>query len=296
MLDNHNRRHHTNLLDITEVAVIDSCRARQRLYTLQLEESSMFTRSILLSFLWTPAGSPISASYAMSKHAVQGFFKTLRLEVADRNVRVTLVCPGPVVSQGSANSATGSVTQVRTMFFSCTHSKLSCRVLRRKWQKILGFLNFIGKHRTCAVFGSGYMCIWLAKLSSVNIATGPIHPSSCSLQEIGAHNVDDSKKVPTARCAHLMAVAMANRLPEIWISRNPILLFTYLGQYLPAVSDRWEHGWNLSRQDWFSEGSLAIFRPEFAWFSCLCQHAAGESHPQVALMVLLLPQPSWLSW
>ncbi|XP_065175315.1 dehydrogenase/reductase SDR family member 7-like [Sycon ciliatum] len=110
-------------------------------------------------------GTPIAASYAMSKHALQGFFKSMRMEVVDRNVAVTLVCPGPVVSQGSANATTGSMNE-----------------------------------------------------------------------EIGAHNVDDRKKVSTARCSHLVAVALANQLSEIWISRNPILFFTYIGQYLPGTT------------------------------------------------------------
>ena len=62
-------------------------------------------------------GSPGSASYSMSKHALhvslslrssplclhhtvsfapQGFFDTLRMEIADSGVTVHMVCPGPV--------------------------------------------------------------------------------------------------------------------------------------------------------------------------------------------------------
>jgi short-subunit dehydrogenase len=43
-------------------------------------------------------GAPVSGSYSATKHALQGFFNTLRYEVADRNITVTTVCPGPVVS------------------------------------------------------------------------------------------------------------------------------------------------------------------------------------------------------
>ena len=37
-------------------------------------------------------------------------------------------------------------------------------------------------------------------------------------------------------CGYLIAVAMANRLHEVWISRNPILLFTYIVQYMPTTA------------------------------------------------------------
>lgn len=40
------------------------------------------------------------------------------------------------------------------------------------------------------------------------------------------------------RCAHLIAVAMANKLEEVWISLNPVLFFTYAAQYAPSMA-RW---------------------------------------------------------
>ena len=47
----------------------------------------------------------------------------------------------------------------------------------------------------------------------------------------------DSKRMPPERCARLIAVAMANRLDEVWISPNPILLFVYISQYCPILYD-----------------------------------------------------------
>ena len=44
-------------------------------------------------------GSPISATYAASKHALQGFMDSLRMEASWRGVRVTNCCPGPVESE-----------------------------------------------------------------------------------------------------------------------------------------------------------------------------------------------------
>jgi hypothetical protein len=44
------------------------------------------------------------------------------------------------------------------------------------------------------------------------------------------------------RCCDLMVVAMANRLHEVWISPNPVLLFTYVSQFMPATS-KWIGQW-----------------------------------------------------
>lgn len=55
--------------------------------------------------------APVSGSYTMSKHALQGFFDTLRLETADRGLVVTNICPGPVATFGSQNAFTGTPGQ-----------------------------------------------------------------------------------------------------------------------------------------------------------------------------------------
>ena len=57
-------------------------------------------------------GAPCSSTYSATKHAVQGFFNSLRMEVCDRNVQVTMVCPGPVLTDGQANAATGTVGKI----------------------------------------------------------------------------------------------------------------------------------------------------------------------------------------
>ncbi|XP_058242440.1 dehydrogenase/reductase SDR family member 7 isoform X2 [Hemibagrus wyckioides] len=45
-------------------------------------------------------GAPLSSGYAASKHAIQGFFNTLRTELTDYpNITISTICPGPVVSQ-----------------------------------------------------------------------------------------------------------------------------------------------------------------------------------------------------
>ncbi|KAK7493077.1 hypothetical protein BaRGS_00015598 [Batillaria attramentaria] len=48
-------------------------------------------------------------SYAASKHALHGWFDTLRMEVFQENISVSLVCPGPVFSDLYIHALTGKI-------------------------------------------------------------------------------------------------------------------------------------------------------------------------------------------
>ncbi len=54
------------------------------------------------------AGTALRSSYAASKHALHGFFDSLRLEVANDHIDVTIVCPGFVKTNISINAFTSS--------------------------------------------------------------------------------------------------------------------------------------------------------------------------------------------
>ncbi|RDD40065.1 Dehydrogenase/reductase SDR family member 7 [Trichoplax sp. H2] len=54
-------------------------------------------------------------------------------------------------------------------------------------------------------------------------------------KQVGESGMDNSKKMPTDRFAHLMSVAIANEIDEVWISNHLPLLMTYLMQYTPSV-------------------------------------------------------------
>lgn len=56
-------------------------------------------------------GSPFSAAYAGSKHALHGYLETLRDELSccESNIKITIGCPGPVKSNLRANALTGKV-------------------------------------------------------------------------------------------------------------------------------------------------------------------------------------------
>ncbi len=52
-------------------------------------------------------GFRMRSAYSASKHALHGFFETLRAECSDKNVTVTIICPGRVRTDISINSLTG---------------------------------------------------------------------------------------------------------------------------------------------------------------------------------------------
>lgn len=60
-------------------------------------------------------GSPYRSSYAASKHALHGFFDSLRAELLDAHIKVTLICPGFVRTNVSKNALTGDGAKLGTM-------------------------------------------------------------------------------------------------------------------------------------------------------------------------------------
>ncbi|MEX0844625.1 MAG: SDR family oxidoreductase [Balneolaceae bacterium] len=52
-------------------------------------------------------GTKYRSGYAASKHAVQGFFNSLRQEMYEHNIAVTLLCPGFIKTNISKNALTG---------------------------------------------------------------------------------------------------------------------------------------------------------------------------------------------
>ncbi|MEX0721549.1 MAG: SDR family oxidoreductase [Balneolaceae bacterium] len=60
-------------------------------------------------------GTKYRSGYAASKHAVQGFFNSLRQEMYEHNVAVTLLCPGFIKTDISKNALTGDGTKFGKM-------------------------------------------------------------------------------------------------------------------------------------------------------------------------------------
>jgi len=60
----------------------------------------------IVSSLVGKFGSPFRSSYAASKHALHGFFDTLRAEHFQENIAVTMICPGFIRTNVSINAIT----------------------------------------------------------------------------------------------------------------------------------------------------------------------------------------------
>jgi short-subunit dehydrogenase len=60
-------------------------------------------------------GFRMRSAYAASKHALHGFFETIRAELHEQNIRVTMICPGRVKTDISINSLTGDGKQYGIM-------------------------------------------------------------------------------------------------------------------------------------------------------------------------------------
>ena len=59
--------------------------------------------------------TPLRSTYSASKHALHGFFDSLRAEVFKNNIDVTLVLPGYVQTDVSMNALTGDGTKQNSM-------------------------------------------------------------------------------------------------------------------------------------------------------------------------------------
>jgi short-subunit dehydrogenase len=69
----------------------------------------------VISSLVGKFGSPYRSSYSASKHALHGFFDSLRAEQHAQNLAVTLICPGFIRTQVSVNALTGDGSQLGQM-------------------------------------------------------------------------------------------------------------------------------------------------------------------------------------
>ncbi|MEX0811476.1 MAG: SDR family oxidoreductase [Chitinophagales bacterium] len=60
-------------------------------------------------------GSPYRTGYSASKHALHGFFDSLRAELHEFNIDVSLICPGYIATNVSVNALTGDGSPLGTM-------------------------------------------------------------------------------------------------------------------------------------------------------------------------------------
>jgi short-subunit dehydrogenase len=63
-------------------------------------------RIVIISSLVGKMGTPLRSAYAASKHALHGYFDSLRAEVQRKGIGVTIVCPGFIRTNISINALT----------------------------------------------------------------------------------------------------------------------------------------------------------------------------------------------
>jgi dehydrogenase/reductase SDR family member 7B len=70
---------------------------------------------VTITSLMGKFGAPLRSSYAASKHALHGFFDSLRAEIGDTPIQVTMICPGYVRTNISINALTAGGRAQGTM-------------------------------------------------------------------------------------------------------------------------------------------------------------------------------------
>jgi len=70
---------------------------------------------VVMSSLTGKFGTRLRSAYAASKHALHGFFDSLRAETWQDNIKIMLVCAGYIKTNISVNALTGNGTPQNTM-------------------------------------------------------------------------------------------------------------------------------------------------------------------------------------
>lgn len=70
---------------------------------------------VVISSLVGKFGTPYRSGYAAAKHALHGFFDSLRAEAAGQGLKVNIICPGFIQTQVSVNALVGNGEALGTM-------------------------------------------------------------------------------------------------------------------------------------------------------------------------------------
>ncbi len=98
--------------------------------------------------------SPYRSAYCGAKHALHGFFDTLRLEHDTDNIKVTMICPGFVNTNVARNALTGDGSS-QDLQDTATEKGLDVSVFAKRMLKAIKkekFEAYIGKFETFGVY------------------------------------------------------------------------------------------------------------------------------------------------
>lgn len=105
-------------------------------------------------------GTKYRSGYAASKHAVQGFFNSLRQEMYEHNVAVTLLCPGFIKTEISKNALTGDGSKFGEMGDAHKKAMTPDEMVKKVMPKI--------KSKKEEIYVTGFkegLAIWIQRVS-----------------------------------------------------------------------------------------------------------------------------------
>jgi len=103
---------------------------------------------VVVSSVMGKIGTPYRSGYAAAKHALHGFFDSLRAELWKecRNIRITLICPGWIRTNITLNALIGSGEKLNQMDSTTKKGlsperfarKMICAIVKKKEEIIIG--------------------------------------------------------------------------------------------------------------------------------------------------------------
>ena len=109
---------------------------------------------VTISSLMGKFSSPLRSGYCASKHALHGFFDSLRMEHQKDNIKVTLICPGFVKTNISKNALTGNGT-AQNSTDEATEKGISVELFAKKLVKSIEkdkFESYIGGKEVLGIY------------------------------------------------------------------------------------------------------------------------------------------------
>jgi short-subunit dehydrogenase len=109
---------------------------------------------VVTSSVMGKIGTPQRSAYAASKHALHGFYDSLRAEVIKNNISVCIICPGYVHTNITLNALTADGSPMKSMSESTENgyppdvfAKKAARAIAKQKEEV-----YIGKKEVIAVY------------------------------------------------------------------------------------------------------------------------------------------------
>ncbi|WP_236975889.1 SDR family oxidoreductase [Membranihabitans maritimus] len=109
---------------------------------------------VVISSVVGKFGSPLRSTYSASKHALHGYFDSLRFEVQDNGIDVSIICPGFIQTEVSRNALTANGNPQGKMDNKTSKgltpeefgSKVLNAIRKRKKEAYIGKYEVLGVH------------------------------------------------------------------------------------------------------------------------------------------------------